>query len=69
MKIYLDENLSQHVAKALNNLNQGYFSNIEVHSTIEVFGRGVTDEKLIPNIGNEGSVLITKDFNIKKTHL
>ena len=69
MKIYLDENLSQHVAKALNNLNQGYFPNIEVHSTIEVFGRGVPDETLIPNIGNEGSVLITKDFNIKKTHL
>jgi hypothetical protein len=69
IKIYLDENLSKYVAEALNLLNQGYFPNIEVHSTIEVFGRGVPDEMLIPQIGTEGSILITKDFNIKKTQL
>ena len=69
MKIYLDENLSKHVADALNRLNQGYFPTIEVFSTIDVFGRGEPDETLIPKIGTEGSILITKDFNIKKTQL
>ena len=69
MKIYLDENLSKYVAEALNLLNKGYFPNIEVFSTIEIFGRGVKDEALIPAIGKEGSILITKDFNIKKTQL
>jgi hypothetical protein len=69
MKIYLDENLSKYVAEALNLISKGYFDHIKVVSTIEDFGRGVPDETLIPNIGNEGSILITKDFNIKKTQL
>jgi hypothetical protein len=69
MKIYLDENLSKYIAEALNLVSKGYFPDIEVFSTIDVFGRGVHDETLIPKIGTEGSILITKDFNIKKTHL
>jgi PIN like domain len=69
MKIYLDENLSKYIAEALNLLNKVQFPSIEVFSTIEVFGRGVPDEILIPKIGNEGSMLITKDLNIKKRHL
>lgn len=66
MKIYLDENLSKYIAEALNLLNKVQFPNIEVFSTIEIFERGVADEILIPKIGNEGSMLITKDLNIKK---
>jgi hypothetical protein len=66
MKIYLDENLSEYVADALNLLNKGYFSEIEVLSTKKEFGRGVADEDLIPLIGKEGSILITQDFNIKR---
>ena len=69
MKIYLDENLSKHIAEALNLLSKVQFPTIEVFSTIEIFGRGVTDEDLIPKIGQEGSMLITRDFNIKKRHL
>jgi hypothetical protein len=66
MKIYLDENLSEHIADALNLLGKGYFQNIEVLSTKVVFGRGVADEVLIPIIGKEGSILITQDYNIKR---
>ena len=66
MKIYLDENLSEYVAEALNLLSKGYFPNIEVLSTKKAFGRGVADEDLIPIIGKEGSILITQDFNIKR---
>ncbi len=53
MKIYLDENLSKYVALALNQLNHGYFPDIEVFSTIDVFGRGVPDETLIPEIDRD----------------
>jgi hypothetical protein len=64
MKIYLDENLSEYVADALNLLSKGYFPNIEVLSTKKAFGRSVADEVSIPIIGREGSILITQDFNI-----
>ncbi|HET6245504.1 MAG: hypothetical protein H0V01_03715 [Bacteroidetes bacterium] len=67
--IYLDENLSHFVAHALNSLNKGYFKDIQVLSTIEKFGRGVKDEDLIPEIGKEGGVLITRDIRIQRTHL
>lgn len=33
IEIYLDENLSEYVADALNSLDKGYFQNITVSST------------------------------------
>lgn len=65
--IYLDENLSEYVAQALNFLNKGYFKEIQVYSTKEKFGKGVADEVIIPGIGKEGGILITRDINIHKT--
>jgi PIN like domain len=65
--IYLDENLSEYVAQALNFLNKGYFRDIQVYSTKEKFGKGVADEIIIPGIGKEDAVLITRDININKT--
>jgi len=67
--IYLDENLSEYVASALNNLNKGYFTNIQVFSTKDTFGKGVPDETIIPGIGNLNGILITRDLNIQKTRL
>ena len=69
MKIYLDENLSEYIAEALASLSKVAYPKIEVHSTKTIFRRGEADEVLIPKIGAEGSILITKDFNIKKTQL
>ncbi len=69
MEIFLDENLSEYVADALNSLNKGYFRDIQVHSTKIKFNRGVPDEELIPAIGQRGGILITKDINIQKTKL
>jgi PIN like domain len=65
--IYLDENLSEYVAQALNFLNKGYFRDVQVFSTKEHFGKGVKDEVIIPGIGKEEGVLITRDINIHKT--
>lgn len=65
--IYLDENLSEYVAQALNFLNKGYFRDIQVYSTKEKFGKGIADEIIIPSIGKEQGILITRDINIHKT--
>lgn len=67
MNIYLDENLSEHVADALNSLNRGYFAGVAVFSTISRFGRGEKDEEIIPGIGSESGVLITRDDKIRTT--
>ena len=69
MNVFLDENLSPYVADALNSLNKGYFSHIQVFSTITKVGKGKPDEDIIPFIGNVGGILITKDLNIQRTHL
>lgn len=65
--IYLDENLSEYVAQALNFLNKGYFKDFQVLSTKEEFGKGVSDDVIIPVIGKDESILITRDINIHKT--
>jgi hypothetical protein len=69
INIFLDENLSEYVAHALNFLNTGYFRDVQVFSTKEKFGKGVQDEVIIPGIGDLDGILITKDFNIHKTRL
>ena len=65
--IYLDENLSEYVAQALNFLNKGYFRDIQVYSTKEKFGKGVADEVIIPSIGKQDGIFISRDLNIHKT--
>ncbi len=66
IEIYLDENLSEYVADALNSLNKG-LRNINVYSTKVKFGKGVPDEEIIPAIGKAKGILITKDTNIQRT--
>lgn len=68
-EIYLDENLSEYVADALNSLNKGYFNDVIVLSTKVKFGKGKPDELIIPSIGTANGILITKDLNIHKTRL
>jgi hypothetical protein len=65
MIFYLDENLSEHVADALNFLNKGHFSDVQVYSTKTKFGRGAPDEEIIPAIATESAFLITRDFGKK----
>ena len=69
IEIFLDENLSEYVSDALNSLNKGYFKEVYVHSTKTKFGKGATDEAIIPSIGKAKGVLLTKDLNIHRTRL
>ncbi|MBD0285286.1 MAG: hypothetical protein ICV51_09780 [Flavisolibacter sp.] len=68
-EFYLDENLSEYVADALNSLNKGYFRDVQVYSTKIKFGKGVPDEDIIPAIGKAKGILITKDTNIQRTRM
>lgn len=67
--IYFDENMSEYWAEALDLLSKKDFMDVCVKSTKFVFGIGAADEEIIPKIGNEGGILITKDLNIHRTRL
>lgn len=54
IEIYIDENLSEYVADALNSLNKGHFIDVLVYSTKLKFGKGQPDEVIIPAIGEAG---------------
>lgn len=69
MEIYLDENLSEYVADALNSLNRGYFNDVKVNSTKIAFGKGILDEALIPKIGSIEGILVSRDIRIANTRL
>ncbi|MCX6148332.1 MAG: hypothetical protein NTW25_13945 [Candidatus Kapabacteria bacterium] len=66
MKIYFDENISPSLAKGLHHLVQPISDGIEVLSLKDVFGLGVADEDWIPQVGKEGGIVITQDYNIYK---
>ncbi len=69
MEIFLDENLSEYAAEGLNLLSKGHFPEIQVYSTKQKFGKGVSDEIIIPEIGKINGVLITRDYNIARSQL
>ena len=67
MKIYIDENLSPHIAKGLDILEKPLGEGFEVLSIGEIFGRGAKDEDWLPQIGQENGVVITQDLNIQRS--
>lgn len=69
MLIFLDENLSEYVAEALNLLNRGYFPDVEVISTKKQPGQGVPDEELIPYISTQKGIIVTRDKGIANTQI
>ncbi len=56
IEIYIDENLSEYVADALNSLNKGHFIDVLLHSTKIKFGKGKPDEIIIPSIGSSHGI-------------
>ena len=69
MRIFLDENLSEYVAQALNLLSKDYFPDIEVVSTKIEIGRGAPDEVIIPFVGKEKGILVTFDKGIAQSQV
>ena len=66
-RIYIDENLSRHIAEGLNVLERPNGDEFEVVAIETIFGRGVQDEDWIPVVGAEKAVVITQDLNIHRT--
>lgn len=71
IKIYIDENFTPQLAKALNIfqevLNRKEKRQYEVVSVSDEFGPGLPDEELIPKIGDEKGILITQNVKIQTT--
>lgn len=68
-KIYIDENLSPHLAEGLNILEIPNRDGFEVLSIQTAFGKSTPDEVWLPKIGQENGVVITQDFNIYRNPL
>lgn len=70
MIIYVDENMSPYLARGFDILqkpeNVKLREPIEVRSIRDVFGQGAADEEWIPLAGEEGSCIITQDYNIRR---
>ncbi|MFH2095125.1 MAG: hypothetical protein ABIJ16_05445 [Bacteroidota bacterium] len=69
MRIYFDANMPRKLAHALNiiqeALNFHENTDIEVISTVDVFGDNAPDEVWIPQVTN--SIVITQDYRIQRT--
>lgn len=61
MIIYFDENFPYQLAQALNILDK----NNDIYSTSEKY-KGFKDNDLIPKLGKENAVLITRDKKMRK---
>ncbi|MEM6771188.1 MAG: hypothetical protein AAF597_11445 [Bacteroidota bacterium] len=70
MKIFLDENISYRLARGLNELfapeNYDRDEPIEIVSVVDEFGRGITDEEWIPQVGKVGGCFLSLDQNIRR---
>ena len=68
MKIYIDENLSPYIARALNLLEkrERIGNRCEVMSIQDALQKGIKDVELIPQFGKENAIWITQDKRILK---
>ena len=68
MNIYIDENLSPFIARALNLLEQRENENhrCEVKSIQDDLKKGIKDVDLIPRFGKEKALWITQDKSLLK---
>lgn len=73
MIIYVDENMSPHLARGFDILQKPESKKlqdpIEVKSIKDAFGEGALDEDWIPLAGKQNACVITQDYNIQRiTH-
>lgn len=63
MVIYIDENLSPHIADALDALENRKTGGeeVSVRSIQKAFSKGLKDPELIPLLGSENAIWITRD--------
>lgn len=65
MRIYFDENFSQHLAAGLRQVQDGRpGENVSVIWGPDEFGRGAADEEWIPKVAAKHGIIFTQDANI-----
>jgi hypothetical protein len=70
MRLYFDENFSQHLANGFKAFQQGRLAeDIEVYHLTEEFPRGTKDEIWLPGIAQRHGCILTQDVNIHRTQL
>lgn len=62
--VLIDENLSEFVAEGLQIMQYPLGNDIEVTSIAKAFGKGIIDEKWIPEWGKRKGIFITQDIKI-----
>ncbi len=67
IKILVDENLSEHLADGLNEIQRPMDNGIEVVSMKSIFGKGIKDEDWIPKWGKKDGIFLSADINISRT--
>jgi hypothetical protein len=66
MKIYIDENMPPQLAEGLSILEKPNHEGIEVYSIQKEYGRGVSDEDWIPQVGQVNGIVITQDARMQR---
>jgi len=66
MKIYIDENMPPQLAEGLSVLEKPNNEGIEVYSILKEYGRGVSDEEWIPQVGRINGIVITQDHKMQR---
>lgn len=64
MTVYIDENISPYLPRALDALEVRERDRITVLSLQDTFGKGIQDSDLIPELGKQNAVWITRDKKI-----
>lgn len=64
MKVLIDENISEHFAEGLNQLQMPLKNGIEITSIEKEFHKGILDEDWIPRWALQSGVFITQDINM-----
>ena len=67
MEILIDENLPKKIAKGLHLFQEGSDDSVQVIHITDKFEEGISDEDWIESINGSNSIVVTRDFNIKRT--
>lgn len=66
MKIYIDENMPPQLAEGLSILERPNSDGVEVYSIQKEYGRGISDEDWIPQVGLVNGIVITQDAKMQR---
>lgn len=66
MKIYIDENMPAQLAEGLAILEKPNNEGVEVYSIQKEYGRGISDEDWIPQVGQVNGIVITQDSKMQR---